>query len=457
MTARVLVVDDVPANVRLLEARLSADYFDVVTASNGFEALEICARGQCDIVLLDLMMPGMDGFEVARRLKENPATYHIPIIMLTALDQPSDRVRGIEAGADDFVTKPFDDVALLTRVRSLVRLKMVTDELRLRASATRDFALPDPLIDVMAETGAGGSILLLEDRPVALERMADILRGEQQVETQQDPQEALFRLAEGNHDLAILSLDLANFDALRLCSQIRSLERTRYLPILLLAEAEDRDRLLRGLDLGVNDYLIRPIDRNELLARARTQVRRRRYTDRLRDTVQHSVEMAITDSLTGLHNRRYLESHLAVMLDQGAARGRPVSMMLIDVDYFKSINDRFGHTAGDDVLREFATRLRSNVRGIDLTCRYGGEEFVVAMPDTDEKVVHMVAERLRHRIEAEPFAILGGTRAIDVTISVGIATRSSLAEDVAGLLQRADEAVYRAKREGRNRVVYVAA
>lgn len=457
MTARVLVVDDVPANVRLLEARLSADYFDVVTASNGVEALEICARGQCDIVLLDLMMPGMDGFEVARRLKENPATYHIPIIMLTALDQPSDRVRGIEAGADDFVTKPFDDVALLTRLRSLVRLKMVTDELRLRASATREFGRPDPLLDVMAENGVGGSILLLEDRPVALERMAEMLRGEQQVETQQDPQEALFRLAEGNHDLAIISLDLANSDALRLCSQIRSLERTRYLPILLLAEAEDRDRLLRGLDLGVNDYLIRPIDRNELLARARTQVRRRRYTDRLRDTVQHSIEMAITDSLTGLHNRRYLESHLAVMLDQAAARGRPVSLMLIDVDYFKSINDRFGHTAGDDVLREFATRLRSNVRGIDLTCRYGGEEFVVAMPDTDEKVVHMVAERLRHRIEAEPFAILGGTRSIDVTISVGIATRNRGAEDVPSLLRRADEAVYRAKREGRNRVVYVAA
>jgi two-component system cell cycle response regulator len=457
MTARVLVVDDVPANVRLLEARLSADYFDVVTASNGFQALEICARGQCDIVLLDLMMPVMDGFEVARRLKENPATYHIPIIMLTALDQPSDRVRGIEAGADDFVTKPFDDVALLTRVRSLVRLKMVTDELRVRATATREFGLPDPLMDVMAETGAGGRIMLLEDRPAALERMADMLLTEHEVETQQDSQEALFRLAEGDHDLAIISLDLDNFDALRLCSQIRSLERSRYLPILLLAELEDRDRLLRGLDLGVNDYLIRPVDRNELLARARTQVRRRRYTDRLRDTVQQSLEMAITDGLTGLHNRRYLENHLAVMLDQAAVRGRPVSLMLIDVDFFKAVNDSFGHTAGDDVLREFALRLRSNVRGIDLTCRYGGEEFVVAMPDTDLKIAQMVAERLRQRIESEPFAILGGTRMIDVTISVGIATREGVVDDVPTLLRRADEAVYRAKREGRNRVVYVAA
>src|ERR687886_1132822 len=133
MTARVLVVDDVPANVRLLEARLSAEYFDVLTAASGTQALQICQRAQCDIVLLDVMMPDMDGFEVCRRLKANPKTHHIPVIMVTALDQPADRVRGLEAGADDFLTKPVSEIALLARVRSLVRLKMVTDELRMRA------------------------------------------------------------------------------------------------------------------------------------------------------------------------------------------------------------------------------------------------------------------------------------------------------------------------------------
>src|SRR6476620_8813653 len=119
MTARVLVVDDVPANVKLLEARLSAEYFDVVTASGGEEALAICERAECDLVLLDVMMPDMDGFEVCRRLKCNPLTHHIPVVMVTALDQPSDRVRGLEAGADDFLTKPVSDIALISRVRSL--------------------------------------------------------------------------------------------------------------------------------------------------------------------------------------------------------------------------------------------------------------------------------------------------------------------------------------------------
>src|SRR5262249_5572219 len=133
MTARVLVVDDVLANVKLLEARLSAEYFDVVTAASGTDALAICDRAECDVVLLDVMMPDMDGFEVCRRLKSSPVTHHIPVVIVTALDQPSDRVRGLEAGADDFLTKPVSDVALIARVRSLSRLKLMTDELRLRA------------------------------------------------------------------------------------------------------------------------------------------------------------------------------------------------------------------------------------------------------------------------------------------------------------------------------------
>ena len=122
MSARVLIVDDFAPNRKLLEARLNAEYFDVVTASSGPEALAICAQGECDIVLLDVMMPGMDGFEVCRRLKRDPLTHHLPVVMVTALDQPADRLRGLEAGADDFLTKPIDEVALTARVRSLTRL-----------------------------------------------------------------------------------------------------------------------------------------------------------------------------------------------------------------------------------------------------------------------------------------------------------------------------------------------
>jgi two-component system cell cycle response regulator len=453
MTARVLVVDDVAANVKLLEARLSAEYFDVTTAQSGPEALALCERAECDIVLLDVMMPDMDGFEVCRKLKSNPLTHHIPVVMVTALDQPSDRVRGLEAGADDFLTKPVTDVALISRVRSLARLKMVTDELRLRALTSKEIGIESPEREAVAETGRHGRILIVDDRESSYERIVATLSPEHTVGVETNPSEALFHAAEGNYELLIVSLGLKDFDGLRLCSQVRSLERTRNVPILAVAEADNNARLVRGLEIGVNDFLIRPIDKNELLARVRTQIKKKRYTERLRDNVQLSIEMAITDALTGLFNRRYMESHLATLVEQAAARGKPIAVLIVDIDYFKVVNDSHGHDAGDDVLREFALRIRKAIRNIDLACRYGGEEFVIVMPETDMAVATMVAERLRRRIASEPFAIQQGTRNLDVTISIGIAALADAGDNAAAILKRADTALYRAKRDGRNRVV----
>ena len=456
MSARILVVDDILANVRLLEARLTAEYFDVVTAMSGREAIDICERSQCDIVLLDAMMAGMDGFEVCRHLKSNPATSHIPIVMVTALDQPADRVRGLDAGADDFLTKPVNDIALLTRVRSLVRLKMVTDELRMRAATSREMGMGDPLSEAATETGEGGRILLVDDRVSSFERLAGFLSVRHTVDVERAPQEALFRAAEGEYDLAVISLGFADYDALRLCSQIRSLDRTRQLPVLVIAEPDDSQRVLRGLDIGVNDYIVRPVDRNELSARVRTQIRRKRYADRLRQNVQLSLEMAITDPLTGLHNRRYFETHASTVVEQAHQSSRPMSLLVLDIDLFKSINDSWGHDAGDDVLREFAHRVRKNLRGIDLPCRTGGEEFVIVMPDTDIGIAMIVAERIRRRIERDGFPIRDGARTVPVTVSIGAACL--VAGDTAQtLLKRADQALYRAKHDGRNRVVMHAA
>ena len=457
MTARVLVVDDIPANVKLLEARLSAEYFDVATAFSGTEALALCERAECDIVLLDVMMPDLDGLEVCRRLKSNPATHHIPVVMVTALDQPSDRIKGLEAGADDFLTKPVSDVALISRVRSLTRLKMVTDELRMRALTSREIGIESPEREAVADTGRKGRILIIDDRASSYERIATTLGAEHTVDVQSDPKEALFRAAEGDYELLIVSLGLADFDGLRLCSQVRSLERTRSIPILAIAEPDNNAKLVRGLEIGINDYLIRPIDKNEMLARVRTQIKRKRYTDRLRDNVAMSIEMAITDALTGLHNRRYMETHLGALTEQAAQRGKPLAVLILDIDFFKSINDGHGHDAGDDVLREFAVRIRKSIRNIDLACRFGGEEFVIVMPETDIAVAGMVAERIRRKIASEPFAIQQGEKQLNVTLSIGIAALGAAGDNAAAMLKRADQALYRAKRDGRNRVVQEAA
>jgi two-component system cell cycle response regulator len=456
MTARVLVVDDIIPNIKMLEARLTAEYFDVISATNGAEAIELCREGRCDIVLLDVMMPGMDGFEVCRRLKSDPLTVHLPVVMVTALDQPADRVRGLTAVADDFLTKPVDEIALIARVRSLSRLKVVVDELRARVSTSTNLGLKDAADVLVSDSDPRGRILVVEDRPSSADRIVAALRDLHTVDVASEPQGALIRVAEGDYELVIIGLDLADFDALRLCSQLRSLERTRALPILLVAEAEARARILRGLDLGVNDYILRPIDRNELIARVRTQLRRKLYTDALRESVQAALELAVVDALTGLNNRRFLESHLASALDRAAHLGRPLSLMILDVDHFKTVNDTFGHEAGDEVLRALAQRIRRNVRSADLVCRLGGEEFVIVMPDTPISVAARIAERLRTSVQSTPFRVEAVGRLLPITVSIGLAERGGDANPDA-LLRRADKALYDSKSGGRNRVTAAAA
>jgi two-component system cell cycle response regulator len=455
MTARVLVVDDILSNVKLLEAKLTAEYFEVLTASSGEQALTRVAAELPDIVLLDVMMPGMDGFEVCRRIKANAKVAHIPIVMVTALDQPSDRVTGLEAGADDFLTKPVDDLALFARVRSLVRLKMMTDELRMREETGQSMGLADAA-ETMVEPDPSGRILVVEDRPESVAWFRGGLEQKNKLVDVATFDEALVRARGGDFDLLVVSLGIRNFDGLRLCSHLRSLPEVRNTPILVLVSEGESRKLVQALDMGVNDYLMRPVDRNELLARVRTQLRKKRYSDKLRHNMQLSVEMAITDPLTRLHNRRYMSSHLDTLM-KGASPAKPISFLILDIDHFKSVNDTHGHDVGDEVLREFANRISANVRGIDLACRHGGEEFVVVMPDTDGAFAFSVAERLRQSIEATPIKISRPPNLLNITVSVGIASSVGTPDAPDQLLRRADQALYRAKREGRNRVIGEAA
>ncbi|HET7333845.1 MAG TPA: response regulator, partial [Rhizomicrobium sp.] len=258
MTARVLVVDDILSNVKLLEAKLAAEYFEVVTAYNGEEALAKTEEHEPDIILLDVMMPGMDGFEVCRRIKSNPKSAHVPVVMVTALDQPSDRVAGLDAGADDFLTKPVDDAALFARVRSLVRLKMMTDELRMRETTGQSMGLIDPA-ETLCETAPTGRILIIEDRPESVAWFQEALAPDNEISAVDMFEEAVVRVRGGDFDLIVISLGLRGFDGLRLCSQLRSLPEGRNVPILVVVSDGDKRKLTQALEMGVNDYLTRPV------------------------------------------------------------------------------------------------------------------------------------------------------------------------------------------------------
>jgi len=456
MTARVLIVDDIPTNVKLLETRLTAEYFDVITATSGAEALKACEENNIDIVLLDVMMPEMDGFEVCRRLKANPQTHHLPVVMITALDQPSDRIKGLEVGADDFLNKPVDDMQLMARVKSLVRLKILTDELRARALTGQQLAIEDAVHALDSIGVDGGEILIVDTDRRHGERLRETLVPAHNIDVLRDPASAVMQIAGKQYELVIVSMALGDFDPLRVCSQLRTVEQGRHLPIILVAEEDDRPRVVRGLELGVNDFIMRPVERNELAARVRTQIRRHRYAAELRESVSTTLQLAVIDELTGLYNRRYFDRHLALMLDKAQEQGRDLAVMMLDIDYFKRVNDSWGHDAGDKILKEFSLRLQRNIRGVDLACRYGGEEFMVLMPDTDHAQAQKIGERVRSAIEGTKFEA-GVKKPLGITVSAGIALIEGKLDTPESMVKRADIALYKAKEDGRNRVVFDAA
>ncbi|MEM9011536.1 MAG: PleD family two-component system response regulator [Pseudomonadota bacterium] len=456
MSGRILVVDDIATNRELLKAKLATSYYDVILAEDGEAALEIAAREQPDIVLLDVQMPGLDGHEVCQRLKAAPDTAHIPVVMVTAHESPEERLRGLEAGADDFLAKPINDMALFARMRSLMRMKMMFDELRWRDSTSRELGL-DSFIGAMdLDSDGPGSVLIAAADRVAGDLLGTRLHQRLGVTVMvADNEHAALNLAQLEApDAFIVHQHLGDDgDGMRLLSALRARTDTRGAAVILVVDEGDMDAAAQALDLGVSDYIMMPFDLNELAARLRSQVRRKKIADRLRSNVRDGLRLAVIDPLTGLFNRRYAMQHLGKIIDRGRATSGDVAVMMLDLDRFKSINDRYGHDAGDVVLKEFARRLLANVRGLDLVARLGGEEFFVAMPETDTVAAGLVAERVRRAVANTPVFMPDGT-AIEVTVSIGIALDCGRDEEPEALIKCADRALYLSKREGRNRVSF---
>ena len=448
MTARILIVDDVPSNVRLLRARLTAEYYETEAAADGFAALEKARTWQPDLILLDIMMPGMDGFECCRRLKDDFATLHIPVVMVTALSDPEERLRGLEAGADDFLTKPVDLPTLSARTRSLVRLKRLLDEWRARGETARALGMNTERIGMVSVAGARA--LVVDDWDMGAEVIQQALSEEGIVAGRARSEAEAIQLSSAiPFDLLVLSLSMASNDPLRLASKLRAADATHDLPMLLVTEADDLDRVFRGFDLGASDWVTRPVDVNELRVRARNQIRRKFYQDRLRADLGHALAMALTDPLTGLYNQRYLMRHLRGLLENSQKSG--LAVLMVDVDHFKLVNDTYGHDVGDRALRAIADTLREQTRVFDSLARYGGEEFAVIMPGTTVEEATSAGERLCKAVADMTFEAEPGQR-YKLTVSVGVACTSGGETTPEAMLRHADRALCDAKHAGRNRV-----
>ncbi|GGB61204.1 PleD family two-component system response regulator [Henriciella pelagia] len=456
MSARILVVDDILANRRLMQAKLEAKYYTVLLAENGVQALQVAETEQPEIILLDVMMPGMDGYEVCRRLKGNPATSHIPIVMLTALSEASDRIRGLEAGADDFLTKPVDDFALMARIGALNRYNAVALELRKReASGVKSGALSEDENEALER---GANILVVDTNPRTIREIRYPLEAAGHSVLTLEEAEGRSALMTDPLDIVLLALSDQAYDPLRLCAHFRTTGSTRSVSIIVMAHDRDREIVAKALDLGATDVISTPVIPEELIARVATQTRRARYVEILRQRVDKGLELSVVDQLTGLYNRRYMNNQMALWLRRSAQGGSPMSVVSADIDHFKAVNDMYGHEAGDRVLQEFANRIMVNVRPKDIVCRPGGEEFLVIMPETSGDLACTAAERIRRAIAAEPFEIDSASgKEIDITVSAGVATYTGDDDTAADMLKRADKALYVAKSAGRNQVKSVAA
>ncbi len=449
MTATILVVDDLETNVKLLEVKLLAEYYTVLTANNGIKALEVLAKEKIDVILLDAMMPELDGFETCKRIKTNPETMHIPVVMVTALSDVEDRVKGLEAGADEFLTKPINDIALLARVKSLSRMKVMFDELKLRNQTNSE--LGEGVVEIV-DNFSNCQIIILDDDVIQSKNVTkSLLKLTSNIRAITDISELEEIGPNSIPDVIIISCQLENTDPLRVAVTLRVKEQLRYTSFVLMTEEEDMGLVIKGMELGVNDYFHYPVDENELLARIKTQLRRKKYQDTLRDGLDKQVSLSIKDGLSGIYNRRYFDMHIGNMIKKAQTENKGIALLMFDIDHFKAVNDTYGHQAGDAVIKDFASMIKDALRVTDLVARYGGEEFVAALYDVTPESSIETAERIRDTVERHDFVIPNLDKPINKTVSIGVSFyHDGITPEK--FIEESDKSLYDAKETGRNKV-----
>ncbi|MBY6112845.1 diguanylate cyclase [Mameliella alba] len=451
MTGRILIVDSVPTNRIILRVKLSAAYYEVIQADCGATALSMLRKVSPDLVITATELPDMTGRALCAAINEMPLSIRIPVVVLHGEDDPGERLASLAAGADDVLTRPIDDLVMLARLRSLLRARDAEAELQLRDDTQRALGLAEQ----GAEFVRPGLVRLVSPPRLPETRLLNeglAARIPDRIEVV-DPEDALREQTPAPDVVVVAEPPGGTGEALTLLPQLRASRNTRHSALIYIAQPNHQREAASALDMGANDLLDSGLDLDELAIRLKKQVERKRTNDRLRANMRDGLQAAVCDPLTGLYNRRYAVPHVSRLADRANRQKRPYALLLADLDYFKQVNDSYGHAAGDAVLVTLAQRLKDNLRAADLISRWGGEEFLVAMPDADRTAAKRTAERLCRIMSRQPVTLPDGTQ-LTVTLSIGVAIGRP-GHDVSplDLIERADEALYAAKNKGRNTVV----
>lgn len=479
MPGRVLIIDGVATNRILMKARLTAACYDPLPAADGEGAIRLAREANPDAILLDLDLhdsaPGSaerhgSGLGVLRSLRSDRRLAQVPVVVLATPADADARIAALRAGADDVLLKPVGDHALVARLRNLMRRRSALANLGAGEAAVEALGFAEAAEGFLpAPPGAGaakghaGRIAIVTAGPETGRHLKRALaRHLHAGVATMDRAAALADDGEGAdaHDIYVLEAGQTapgGIDsALDLLVELRSRAGSRNAAYVILRDAAHAAAIDgHAFDMGVHDVIDPTCDPREIALRLNAVMRRKRDADRLRASVRDGLRLAIRDDLTGLYNRRYALHHLAGMAEAARLEGTGFTVMVIDLDRFKAVNDRFGHAAGDAVLVEVARRLSQSVRLGDLLARIGGEEFLVALPEPCQIIAGQIAERLRDAVQGSVIEVPGGG-ALTVTTSIGVAfcKDGHLADPqaVPATIHRADRALMQAKTDGRNRV-----
>lgn len=460
MAGRILIADEIPTNRIVMRVKLSSAHYDVLQVALAMDLIPVAREQKPDVILLDDAMGNGSGIKLCRALKADKVTGTIPIILITERSEPALRIAALDAGADEVLVKPVNDLALLARVRAILRVRESAEELQRRRRIAGNFGFSEAQ-DGFQRSARIAFVAPPETGAALLEELRGVIRDKMLVLTEA---EAIDLASSTTPPDVFVLAPRIHADAQTILANLRARAGTRHSAILVVYPAHGEHLGATALDMGANDLLLEGFDSAELAIRIRTQLKRKLHEDNLRSAVDDGLRMATTDPLTGLYNRRFAMARLADIDNDAYLSDRSFALILADLDHFKTVNDTYGHPAGDAVLVEVAKRLRDNLRGADLVSRFGGEEFLMVLPETGLERAAILARRLCRLISAKPFVVPGRkVHRISVTMSIGVAVggperagRNAVREPLDALIARADEALYGAKSDGRNQVIVAA-
>jgi two-component system cell cycle response regulator len=459
----ILILDGVATNRIMLKVQLSSAYYHVVQTEGLDGLLSLVRRSRPDLIVTAMTLPDGDATTIRELLSVDETLRAIPIIAVTRENDRNSRLRALASGIDDVLSHPLGDRILQARIRSLISMRNSTEDLSLRDNTSRALGFAEPvegfiapaqiaLVTREAKTGTLwrtrlNSLVSHHLRPYRLNEIGDLVSRSHPadvivIEVSQDPDDP----------------------GLRLLADLRSRDNTRHAALIAVPNIAAHHLAADALDRGAHDTMPLGFCAHELALRLSIQLQRKAQSDKLRETVRNGLRAAVKDPMTGLYNRRYAMPYLAKIARLAEETNKSFAVMLVDLDHFKQINDRFGHPAGDAVLTETAARLQALMRPGDLIARVGGEEFMIVMQNTNRTAATTAAEQLCNAINSTPFYLSGLKDPINVTTSIGVVVGPSLHDNTRycerdqrtqALIGQADRALYESKGAGRNQVTLI--